>query len=89
MCDWCVRVASVHCGVCGVCGECGEWTGTARTRLRREAWRARSDRAVAASARAPPASCERRRFYGSLRELPAPRAKGTREALGAGSGRAR
>lgn len=55
----------------------------------RGAWRARADRAAAASARAPPAPCERRRVYGYLRELPAPRAKGTREAVGARRGRAR
>lgn len=75
------------------CVESAESTESVRQlRLSRqggEAWRARGDRAAAASARAPPAPCERRRFYGCLRELPAPRAKGTREALGAHRGRAR
>lgn len=73
--------------------------GSEARRVQRKAWRARAERRsrppVAGRSRSAAGpmsgarSARRRLFYGYLRELPAPRAEGTREAVGAGSGRAR
>lgn len=87
---WCSADAAEPGALGGGRGACMcDWRARRGVPGERGAWRARADRAAAASARAPPAPCERRRVYGYLRELPAPRAKGTREAVGARRGRAR